>query len=207
MIALYLVIAVFAGICTWSFLEYVIHRWLGHSKQPRTQFGVEHRAHHRNGDYFAPSTKKAMSAIPVLIVAGIVSSLIFGLEIGGAYTAGFAGFYIFYEVIHRRIHTHGPRGPYTRFVRKHHLYHHFHSARMNHGVTSPIWDVVFGTLATAEQVRVPEGKATRWMCDPNGEVWPQLQADYTILRQRRRNAADADATDLPDQDDAEPMPA
>jgi len=196
MIALYLVLAVLAGIFTWSFLEYVIHRWLGHSKQPRTAFGVEHRAHHRTGDYFAPTAKKMLGAAPAVLIAFGVAWLLFGVEIGAAYALGFAGFYTLYEVVHRRIHTHPPVGPYTRFVRKHHLYHHFHSARMNHGVTSPIWDMVFGTLATTELVRVPEAKATRWMCDADGEVREAFQADYTIRRQRRKADGHLDETDV-----------
>ena len=55
-------VAAIVGALTWSFLEYVIHRWLGHDRRFRgNPFGVEHIRHHAEGGYFAPNKKKAWS--------------------------------------------------------------------------------------------------------------------------------------------------
>jgi hypothetical protein len=56
-------LAAVAGAAAWTFLEYVIHRWLGHHPRLRgNPFGVEHVRHHSEGNYFAPNRKKAAAA-------------------------------------------------------------------------------------------------------------------------------------------------
>lgn len=56
---------------------------------------------------------------------------------------------------------------------------------MNHGVTSPIWDIVFGTYVEPEQIRVPEKLAMEWLCDPqSGDVHTSFAHDY-VLRRRK----------------------
>ena len=50
--------AAVGGVVSWSLLEYVIHRWLGHDGRFRgNPFGVEHVRHHAEGNYFAPTVK------------------------------------------------------------------------------------------------------------------------------------------------------
>ena len=67
-----LVVAVLLGAFTWSFLEYVIHRWLGHDRRFRgNPFGKEHLRHHVEGDYFAPNHKKAVFAVIVSAILGV----------------------------------------------------------------------------------------------------------------------------------------
>ncbi len=52
-------VAAIVGALTWSFLEYVIHRWLGHDRRFRgNPFGVEHIRRHAEGGYFAPNKKR-----------------------------------------------------------------------------------------------------------------------------------------------------
>lgn len=42
-----------------------------------------------------------------------------------ALVALLVGAYVSYEVMHRRKHTHPGFGPYGRYTRRHHFYHHF----------------------------------------------------------------------------------
>ena len=52
------------GVFTWSLLEYLIHRFLGHHpKFVPNPFGAEHLRHRREGDSFAPTWKKVLVAI------------------------------------------------------------------------------------------------------------------------------------------------
>ena len=51
-----IVVAAACGVVTWTLLEYVIHRWMGHDRRfRRTPFGKEHLRHHVEGGYFAPT--------------------------------------------------------------------------------------------------------------------------------------------------------
>lgn len=184
--ALAFVLAVAFGAFSWSFLEYVIHRWLGHDSRLRPNFfETEHTQHHAAGDYFAPSWKKVAAAAVALVVIAPLASLVVGPALGLTYAAGFASFYLFYEFVHRRAHTHIGIGPYGRWLRRHHFYHHFANPKANHGVTSPLWDFVFGTYKSPGTIKVPVRMAMPWLVDPTtGDVRHELSAWYQ-LRGRR----------------------
>jgi len=177
-------LAVLLGALTWTFLEYVIHRWLGHDRRfvRKNVFGREHTAHHSRGDYFAPTWKKALVAVLAAAVVAPPAVLVAGVAHGAAFTGGLVAFYLFYEVLHRLLHVWQGVGPYGRWARRHHFYHHFHDPRRNHGVTSPLWDHVFGTYTRPGRIEVPERLAMRWLRDPEtGGVRTEL-AHAWILR-------------------------
>lgn len=49
-----LVCAMLLGAIVWTFLEYVIHRWLGHDSRTRPNpFAAEHVRHHSQADYLS----------------------------------------------------------------------------------------------------------------------------------------------------------
>lgn len=173
------------GVLTWSFLEYVIHRWLGHDARLRPNFfEVEHTQHHAHGDYFAPGWKKLLAAAIVLVAAGVPAVFLAGWP-GLSWAAGLTAFYLFYEVLHRRAHTHRGFGAYGRWVRRHHFWHHFGDPRVNHGVTSPLWDLVFGTLRKPEVITVPAKLAMPWLVDEQtGDVREEFAGQWR-LRGRR----------------------
>ena len=53
--------------------------------------------------------------------------------------------YIAYEAIHLRIHSARRGGRLLQALRRHHFYHHFNNDRVCFGVTSPLWDLIFGS--------------------------------------------------------------
>jgi sterol desaturase/sphingolipid hydroxylase (fatty acid hydroxylase superfamily) len=169
-----------AGALAWSFTEYALHGWLGHKGRERNTFSKEHMAHHRNVTYFTPTGAKARVASVILVPIGIALTLAAGLP-GLAGTLGATVGYLAYEIIHRRTHTHPPRGPYSRWARKHHLSHHFNCPNANYGVTSPLWDMVFRTHEAVAKVRVPRRKAMIWLLDPaSGQMHGKYAADYEL---------------------------
>lgn len=70
----------------------------------------------------------------------------------GAYFAGiFAGFlvgYVVYDTTHYATHHWKMQSPVGRFLREYHLRHHYRDDDLGYGVSSPLWDYVFGTVAT-----------------------------------------------------------
>lgn len=186
---LHATIAALVGALTWSFLEYCIHRWLGHDPRFRPNvFAKEHVRHHIEGDYFAPTWKKGVVAllIPAIVVGPAIA--IAGLVNGIAWASGLVGFYLAYEILHRREHTHAGIGPYGRWARRHHFYHHFVDARFNHGVTSPLWDLVFGTYRTAEVITVPARLMMPWLGTPETGIKPELAKHYALKGKPGRRA-------------------
>jgi sterol desaturase/sphingolipid hydroxylase (fatty acid hydroxylase superfamily) len=179
-------LAVAAGVVTWTFLEYVLHRFLGHDRRTfPNPFGVEHTRHHSEGDDFAPGWKKALAAVAALLVVSPLAVLVAGRGYGGTYAVAFVTMYVAYEVVHRRAHTHRGLGAYGRFLRRHHFHHHFANTRANHGVTTPLWDFVFRTREVPGRLRVPEKLAMRWLVDPaTGDVREEFQPHYELVRAR-----------------------
>ena len=53
--------------------------------------------------------------------------------------------YLLYEALHVRIHSAAAGGAILRALRKHHFYHHFADDTRCFGVTSGVWDRIFGT--------------------------------------------------------------
>lgn len=175
------------GGTAWSFTEYMLHRYGAHEGPNRLDFRVEHLTHHARPDYFAPTAKKVAAASKAVLPMALAGWLLVAWA-GLAFALGYTVTYAFYEFLHRRIHTHPPRGPYSRLVRKHHLAHHFSNARRNHGVTSPFWDIVFGTRdALPAALRVPVKLAPTWLFDANGEVRAAFAADYELRGRRARS--------------------
>jgi sterol desaturase/sphingolipid hydroxylase (fatty acid hydroxylase superfamily) len=180
------VVAAACGVASWTLLEYLIHRWMGHDRRfRRSPFGVEHIRHHIEGDYFAPTWKKLIVAALVAAVLCGPAIAIAGSSLGVAYVAGLIAFYGVYEWLHRREHTHAGIGPYGRFVRRHHFHHHFVDGRKNHGVTTPIWDFAFGTYQTPTIIKVPPRLCMAWLIDPaTGDIRTEHAGTYQLGKTR-----------------------
>jgi 4-hydroxysphinganine ceramide fatty acyl 2-hydroxylase len=174
-------IYIVGGSLFWSFSEYALHNWYGHKAKGKNEFSREHLAHHADTSYFAANWKKALATVKVSPFIFVIMSYLSGLFYGSLFTAGFLLTYFTYELIHRRIHTHAPSNAYSRFIRKHHASHHFSNPRYNHGVTSPVWDILFGTFKKYEIIRVPENNAMRWLFDENDNIKAEYRKDYELI--------------------------
>jgi sterol desaturase/sphingolipid hydroxylase (fatty acid hydroxylase superfamily) len=187
MIIIWGLIAFVLGALGWTFTEYAMHNWVGHKGKGKNEFSREHLKHHSKGDYFAPAHRKVAAAAAVLSAQFAVVGLIAGWLAGGMFTFGFGLAYVGYEWLHRRLHTHGPINGYGRWARLHHFHHHFGNPKMNHGVTTPIWDWVFRTYEPVESVNVPVPLAMEWLCDPEtGDVKPAFAQEYTLSHRKSR---------------------
>jgi sterol desaturase/sphingolipid hydroxylase (fatty acid hydroxylase superfamily) len=134
------------GLVLWSPSEYALHRLAMHSNGDRGPIAGEHRSHHRNPEATALPMRMllhlgvyALAALAGLALAQL-SPPVVAAGLAGGYAVGFAS----YEILHWRSHHRQPRWAYTRWLRDHHFEHHRH-ARRAFGVTSGIWDRVFGT--------------------------------------------------------------
>ena len=172
------------GASTWSVAECLIHQNLGHRfAKNRNFFAREHVRHHATTSYFAATSKKVGAAIAATSLIAPVAITTAGVSLGTAFTVGFVVTYGSYEVVHRIAHTRPPTTRYGRWFRKHHFHHHFHNPAKNHGVTSALWDHVFGTHERPGVIRVPEKHAMSWLADPKtGDAKAEFADDYVIVR-------------------------
>ncbi len=145
-----------AGLFAWTFLEYVIHYWLGHLPKGKTLISREHIAHHKDVSYFSPLPLKIRGAMPVLAIVGGLGWWLGGPAVAAGLTLAVAAGWATYEGLHKSIHVNGPKTAYARWAARNHLYHHYCKPNRNHGVTSPIWDLVLGTYDSVKTVSLRE---------------------------------------------------
>ncbi len=135
-----------AGLFTWTLLEYVIHGVLGH--EYRTFVTPLHDVHHRD-----PHAVFALGSwIPATLVlfGGLAW---FGLGAAVIFYGGILAGFAVYELVHYRIHFSSPSCEFEARLRARHLAHHLGEPDAIFGVTSRIWDVVFGTDPEPERMR------------------------------------------------------
>ncbi len=181
-----LVLGVPAGIALWTFLEYVLHRFAFHEARGSNYGSREHLRHHGSDDTVLESWYLSWAGV-LLVSFGLIPGLghLVGVpQLGWGVGLGHLVGYGFYDWIHWRAHRRPVHNAYEAAVRKHHFIHHFHAPMQNHGVTSPLWDHVFGTYVDVDVVQVPRRMAMRWLTDDEGEVRPEYASTYA-LRGRR----------------------
>ncbi len=180
--------AMLVGAVSWTAVEYGLHRVAMHELRGRGLASREHLKHHADVTYFSPASKKIASAAGTTAVAFPAVTALAGRRWASAFTAGLIGAYFGYEVAHRRTHTHPPRNRYGRWARRSHLHHHFGAPMQNFGVTSPVWDRLWGTYDDPGVVVVPERMAPEWLLDDNGQVKPEFGDDYRVKARVRVEA-------------------
>jgi sterol desaturase/sphingolipid hydroxylase (fatty acid hydroxylase superfamily) len=143
------------GVLIWTLTEYVMHRFVFHfhAKSPGLQkiFFMFHGVHH-----YQPQCKTRLVMPPVVsIPLAVVFYGIFYLVVDRLFGAPswvpplFAGFilgYLVYDMIHYATHHFPMRSGYLKFLKRYHMQHHYKTPSERFGVSSPVWDKVFGTM-------------------------------------------------------------
>jgi 4-hydroxysphinganine ceramide fatty acyl 2-hydroxylase len=136
------------GLAIWTLLEYVIHRYAFHY-EPTSRIGkqfhfIVHGVHH---DYPNDGKRLVMPpavSIPLAIVFYGLFFFLFG-HAAPAIWAGLVGGYVCYDSIHYAIHHFPMKSGVLNRLKQHHLRHHYHDDHLGFGVSSPLWDYIFGT--------------------------------------------------------------
>lgn len=185
-------LAFLMGCLGWTLAEYLLHRFAGHGQFARTPrwflkpsapfagFHFEHSHHHREPMYFAATWTKAAATGVLVPLFGSIVGVFTGWAIGLAFGLGFGLTFLTYELTHRRIHTHAPTNRYFEWMRLNHLHHHA-QARTNHGVTTSLWDRVFGTHVPVAKVRLHPRVAPHWLLDDAGRIRPEFAGQYELV--------------------------
>jgi sterol desaturase/sphingolipid hydroxylase (fatty acid hydroxylase superfamily) len=134
-------------------VEYCIHRFVEHgsvmykTKPTAAIWKRIHYDHHQN-----PANPAVLLGAPEQVIVGsLLCSIPIGLIAGGyqcaAATAGLGLFHAgVVELVHANSHIPVlPDWRYFRYLKALHLMHHFRNETVNFGVTSPVFDMLFGT--------------------------------------------------------------
>jgi sterol desaturase/sphingolipid hydroxylase (fatty acid hydroxylase superfamily) len=142
------------GLLTWSFTEYVLHRFLFHyePESPRLKWVwyLIHGVHHEQ-----PGCKTRLVMPPVLSIPlaflfyGLFYAVI-ALAIGAPawvpqVFAGFLTGYLIYDMVHYATHNLTMNWGILKFLKRYHLLHHYKTPDDRFGISSPFWDLIFRT--------------------------------------------------------------
>jgi hypothetical protein len=172
-----------AGVFWWWLFEYVLHRWAFHEMRGKGIGSREHLEHHVKASW-SYDHLLGLVWFGILLTGfgwGVLAAWLVNPAVGWGFGLGWAIAYYFYEWEHRAAHLRPPATSWHRWLRKHHFHHHFGHPMRNHGVSIPLWDIVFGTLDRPERVKVPRRLAMPWLLDEHGEVLPEFAADYELV--------------------------
>ncbi len=142
------------GMFFWSFFEYCIHRFAFHfiaeSERAMKFVYLIHGNHHQ---YPRDKERLFMPPVPSLILASVIFSILFLLfsltgikENVFAFFPGFMLGYLLYGSMHYAIHAWNPPFKWMKPLWRNHHLHHYKNEHMGFGVSSTLWDHVFGTM-------------------------------------------------------------
>jgi sterol desaturase/sphingolipid hydroxylase (fatty acid hydroxylase superfamily) len=150
----YIPLGFLAGLFLWTFAEYTLHRFVFHFR-PRAPWQEKvtflfHGIHHAQPQCKTRLVMPPVVSVPLAFLFYAAFYLVFGalLRIPGWIAPAFAGFvvgYLFYDLTHYATHHFPMRRGIWKYLKRFHMQHHYKTPDQRFGVSSPLWDIVFGT--------------------------------------------------------------
>ena len=146
----------FFGIILWTFMEYMLHRFVFHwdAKSSAGKYFVFlfHGLHHDDPQDPTRLVMPPVPAILIFMVLWALFALVFPAKYLGVIMAFFMVGYLCYDYIHYATHHFAMTSKVGKYLRKYHLQHHYAGERSKYGVSNPFWDYVFGTTKGPKDV-------------------------------------------------------
>jgi len=145
------------GLSIWTLTEYCLHRFVFHypaqSRVGKYLVFMFHGVHHA-----APRDKTRLVMPPAgSVILMAVLYQIFRLAVPAPWIEPFCAFfiigYLVYDYIHYATHHFAMQPPLLHFLKVYHLQHHYGAKGLRYGVSSPLWDRVFGTYPANVRAR------------------------------------------------------
>lgn len=137
-----------SGVLFWTFGEYILHRFVYHKiKDSSYDEGLQYVFHGIHHQFPSDDDRIILPPVPGLVIAALFLGF-FYLLMGTsafAFSAGFLIGYLLYISIHWMVHR-KPIPKRFNFWWNHHNIHHYQQHDKAFGVSSPLWDIVFGTM-------------------------------------------------------------
>ena len=138
------------GLLLWTLAEYLLHRYLFHYSGPRgwqrRMHFVIHGVHH---DFPQDSDRLVMplgASIPMGVLFYAAFRAVLGTILVDPVFIGFGLGYLAYDGTHYAIHHFRMSSRWGKWIKRHHMIHHHTGAHARWGVSSPLWDWIFGTM-------------------------------------------------------------
>jgi len=149
------------GILFWTFTEYFLHRFVFHH-HPKSEKGkrINYLIHGNHHEYPRDKERLFMPPVPSLILAScffFIFYLLMGLHVI-VFFPGFMFGYLLYGTMHYAIHAWNPPFKWMKPLWRNHHLHHYKNDELGFGVSSTLWDHVFGTMYDLKNEKEDEEK-------------------------------------------------
>ncbi len=155
-----------SGMITWTLFEYIMHRWIFHmvaeSEKAQKIVYIMHGNHHH---FPRDKERLFMPPVPSLILASLIFILQYAL-IGWNVSMFFPGFilgYLMYGTMHYAIHAWNPPFKWMKPLWRNHHLHHYKDEGKGFGVSTTLWDHVFGTMFDLKKEKEDKEKVKELM--------------------------------------------
>ena len=144
----------FSGMFFWTFSEYMLHRFAFHFiAENERAMKIVYIIHGNHHEYPRDRERLFMPPVPSLILSSIIFSTMFFMAKWFGVTENifsfFAGFmlgYLIYGTMHYAIHAWNPPYKWMKPLWRNHHLHHYKNEQRGFGVSTTLWDRVFGTM-------------------------------------------------------------
>ena len=148
----------FTGALTWGLIEYCLHRLVFHfdaqSEKGRDFVYTMHLSHHENPKTMDDLFTSLRVSVPISLTYCALAWALTGSWQAMVYLLiGLTAGYFSYEFLHYQAHHCAPRLRVFRYLKKYHLLHHHQTSARRFGVTSPLFDYVFGTFQSTHRIQ------------------------------------------------------
>jgi sterol desaturase/sphingolipid hydroxylase (fatty acid hydroxylase superfamily) len=143
-----------AGMFIWTFFEYVMHRFIFHyMAENETAVKIVYIIHGNHHEYPRDKERLFMPPVPSLVLATAIFCIFYIAFSFSGYEAyvfylfpGFVFGYLLYGSMHYAIHAWKPPFKWMKPLWRNHHLHHYKSEDFGFGVSTTLWDRVFGTM-------------------------------------------------------------
>ncbi len=144
----------FSGMFLWTLFEYMIHRFAFHFiAKSDIAMKIVYLIHGNHHEYPRDKERLFMPPVPSLVLASFIfSSMYFMAQSIGlkenvfAFFPGFMLGYLVYGTMHYAIHAWNPPYKWMKPLWRNHHLHHYKNEQMGFGVSTTLWDRIFGTM-------------------------------------------------------------
>ena len=150
----------------WTFFEYLMHRfafhWVAESQRAQKFIYIMHGNHH----HFPRDRERLfMPPVPSLILSSAIFLVMYAFIRNYAFMffPGFMLGYLMYGTMHYAIHAWNPPFRWMKPLWRNHHLHHYKDDHRGFGVSSTIWDRVFGTMFDLEKEKENKEKVKELM--------------------------------------------
>lgn len=162
------------GMLSWTLFEYIMHRFIFHLV-PQGERGkkISYVLHGNHHHYPRDRQRLFMPPVPSIILASVIFSLLY-LAMRDNVFMFFPGFmlgYLMYGTMHYAIHAWNPPFKWMKPLWRNHHLHHYKNEHQGFGVSTTLWDRLFGTMFDLKKEKEDKDKVQELMFR-KGEKFP-----------------------------------